>query len=801
MPNNYVPILPLRNTVIFPGISQMVRVGRDRSVRALLHAQKYGFWIVASQQKNPDPNAAKDVVVDPQDVHHMGTLCRIESMKGSKESGYQVVLRGFNRCELEDIRLNADPKVGGFLESLTIELSETNDMDPPTEKAMLDSLKSIARDILKLIPGNTDHLSEILTGVEDLSYLTALCAGNIDLEVAEKQKILEMTNLRERSLYIMNLLKSLKESILIQAEIRGKLHQKLGQAQRQTILREQLRTIKEELGEDGEGASVEEKLRNKIMEAHMPEDVQKMALSELNRFSEVGTQSPESHIIRNYLELLTALPWSKSSEEKDIDLEEVRKVLDADHFGLDPVKKRIVQHLAVLKLKKDMRGSILLFVGPPGVGKTSLGESIAKVMGKKFVRVSFGGVRDDAEVRGHRRTYIGAMPGRIIQGLKKAGENNPVFLLDEIDKLSRAFNGDPAAALLEVLDPEQNANFLDHYLDVGFDLSKVFFIATANSLEGIPGPLLDRMEVIELTGYTTAEKMHIAKGHLIPKQLKEHGMTADMISISDEALLRLISSYTREAGVRDLQRKIASLLRASSERIVASKSLPVRIEAADLEELVGSERFQNEVAEIQTEPGVATGLAWTPVGGDILFIESTAMPGKGELTITGQLGEVMKESAQIALSLVRSNLSKFGVTIDRTKTDLHLHVPAGAIPKDGPSAGVTMLTSMASLLTGRPVKAKMAMTGEITLRGIVMPVGGIKEKVIAAHRAGIREIILPARNQKDLKDVPKEVRDQLKFHLVENVREVIYLALGLEVNTELPHLDKPTPPPNQGIAF
>ena len=517
----------------------------------------------------------------------------------------------------------------------------------------------------------------------------------------------------------------------------------------------------------------------------MPEDVKKVALDEAKRFSTVGQSSPESHVIRNYLDLLCALPWNQSTEEA-IDLDAARQVLDSDHYGLDKIKKRIIQHLAVLKLRKDRKGSILLFVGPPGVGKTSLGHSIAKALGRKFARVALGGVRDDSEIRGHRRTYIGSMPGRIIQGIKRSGVNNPVMLLDEIDKLGRGFQGDPAGALLEVLDPEQNDKFVDHYLDVPFDLSKTFFIATANTLETIPGPLLDRMEVIDLTGYTTAEKLHIAKSHLIPKQLEAHGMTASQIRIADDALMRTITHYTREAGVRELDRKIATILRAMTEKVIdAAEGQQIVVELAMLEEILGSERYVYEVAERVMPPGVVTGLAWTPQGGEILFIEARSMPGSGKLTLTGQLGEVMKESAQIALSHVRSNLATVLPGLDYDKRDVHVHVPAGAIPKDGPSAGVTMLTTLASLFTGRSVSPKLAMTGEITLRGSVMPVGGIKEKVIAAHRAGIERVILPKRNQKDLKEIPEDVRAKLQIVFVDDVAELLKEALNLDVS---PHV-------------
>jgi ATP-dependent Lon protease len=573
----------------------------------------------------------------------------------------------------------------------------------------------------------------------------------------------------------------------------------MGKMQREAILRQHLDAIREELGE-GDTTQKSSDYRKKIDGAGMPEEVKKVAIEELKRLESVGNNNPEAHVIRNYLDLLCAMPWNKQAEDT-IDLDTARRVLDADHYGLEKIKKRILQHLAVMKLKKSGKGPILLFVGPPGVGKTSLGASIARALGRKFVRGSLGGVRDDAEIRGHRRTYIGAMPGRIVQGIKRAGENNPVFMLDEIDKLSRGFQGDPASALLEVLDPEQNSKFLDHYLDVPFDLSGVVFIATANTLESIPAPLLDRMEIIELTGYTTAEKLHIAKNHLVPKELKEHGLTAEQVVFADDTLMRVITHYTREAGVRDLQRKIASLLRAATEKVVrAAPGTTVRIEVADLVDELGEERFIHEVAERVATPGVATGLAWTPLGGEILFIESSLMSGTGRLILTGQLGDVMKESAQIALSLVRSRLPDVVPGFEYEKKDLHIHVPAGAIPKDGPSAGIAILTTIASLFLGRSVSPRTAMTGEITLRGAVMPVGGIKEKVIAAHRAGIERVILPKKNERDLKEVPAEVRAGLKFELVENASEVLKLTLGVDIAPQLRPWGAPPAPPASAVA-
>lgn len=524
----------------------------------------------------------------------------------------------------------------------------------------------------------------------------------------------------------------------------------------------------------------------------MPEDVRKVALDELKRLEGLSNQSPETHVIRNYLDLLIALPWEAEKTEA-IDLKKARASLEADHEGLEKVKKRILEHLATMKLRGGERGMILLLVGPPGVGKTSLGASIAKALGRKFVRAALGGVRDDAEIRGHRRTYVGAMPGRVIQGIKRAGAMNPVFILDEIDKLSRGYSGDPAAALLEVLDPEQNGKFHDHYLDVPYDLSKVLFIATANSVEGIPGPLLDRMEVIELSGYTALEKLSIAKNHLLPKQLEEHGLKAEQVALDDELLRAIINGYTKEAGVRTLQRQLASLLRALATSVVeASESdpakLPIRPQVTELDELIGPKRFDHEETLKMAPAGVVTGLAWTPVGGEILFIEASSMPGSGRLTLTGQLGDVMKESVQIALTLIRSRLPEVAEKIDFEKRDFHVHVPAGAIPKDGPSAGVAMVTALTSLMTGKAVSPRIAMTGEVTLRGQVTPIGGVKEKIIGAHRAGIETVILPRKNEKDLRDVPEEIKKSMAIEFADDIADVLRISLGLK----LPPLDQVT---------
>jgi ATP-dependent Lon protease len=792
--HRYLPVLPIRNTVLFPGTAVPLRVGRSKSVAAVEAARRTDGYVVVIAQK---PKAAKQEKsefpeVYSSDLFRVGVIAKLERVRGDQQNGFQVLVRAVHRFKAQEFREN-----GSFIEVLGDQLPDKIDADPATQEALLDSLKSLSHQVLELLPADTSQLSELVDGIQDVGYLSNLAASNLELTLEKKQQLLETVSLKARVLALLELMAKQKDALEVQGEIRDKMSHRMGKLQREAILREQLKAIREELGEGGEEKAKED-YREKIEKAGMPEDVRKVALEELKRLETVGSSSPETHVIRNYLDLLVAMPWSTSTapRSEELDLERARAILDEDHYGLDKIKARIIQHLAVMKLKKSAgsKGSVLLFVGPPGVGKTSLGKSIARALGRKFVRGALGGVRDDAEIRGHRRTYIGAMPGRIIQGIKRAGANDGVFMLDEIDKLARGYSGDPAGALLEVLDPAQNSSFLDHYLDVPFDLSKVFFIATANSLESIPAPLLDRMEVIELNGYTTAEKLHIARNHLIPRQLEEHGMSQEKsgapLRISDEALLRVISHYTREAGVRDLERKIAALCRGSTERVLAAQAHsqsqfkespePVVVEPVALEEILGPERFIHEVAERISPPGVVTGLAWTPQGGEILFIEATRMPGSGKLMITGQLGEVMKESAQIALSLVRSRMSQLIPGFEFEKNDVHIHVPAGAIPKDGPSAGVAMVSTIASLFAGRSVNPKLAMTGEVTLRGSVMPVGGIKEKVIAAHRAGIERVILPRRNQKDLRDVPQEVKDQLKIEFVDTVTDVLRTAVGLD---------------------
>lgn len=765
-PIELVPVIPMRNMLVFPGQTLPVVVGRPRSRAALENALDAGEDTVLLVAQKRDLGESEPQI---EDLYKVGVLARVDRHEGNAERGYQLVLTALNRYHITEYR-----DEGGFVSARGEVQEDLRDGDPETLKTLTANLKTLAEEIFELLPGNWDRLSTLVKAVDDPVLLSHLVAQNIDAKLTRKQELLEMVSLKNRLLSLLEQMVQLREELKLQREVSQKLSSRMGKQHRDAILREQIRTLQEELG--GEKSQAGE-FQQKIKDAKMPEDVEKVALEQLQRLEALGQQSPESHVIRNYLDLLVALPWSIQSQSM-IDLEHAKQVLDQDHYGLDKIKKRIIQHLAVLKLK-EKKGSILLFVGPPGVGKTSLGKSIARAMGRKFVRVSLGGVRDDAEIRGHRRTYVGALPGRIVDGIKRAGENNPVFMLDEIDKMTRGWGGDPAASMLEVLDPEQNAKFLDHYLDVPFDLSNVFFVATANTTDTIPAPLLDRMEVIHLNGYTTAEKLHISRTHLVPKQLEEHGMKAEQLAITESAQLRMITAYTREAGVRELQRLIGTAVRASTEKVLARNGL-VTVDLGDLDEVLGSEKFQQETIGKVNPPGVVTGLAWTPMGGEILFIESSHMPGTGKLILTGQLGEVMRESAQIAMTLVRSRLSGAAAPLAYEREDIHLHVPAGAIPKDGPSAGVAMVSTIASLVLNKPVDAAIAMTGEITLRGAVMPVGGIKEKVIAAHRAGIRKVLLPKRNERDLKDVPEEVRSGLEFVFAETVEEALHHTLGLE---------------------
>ncbi len=775
-----LPVLPIRNAVLFPSISMPLVVGRGRSIRAVEQSQLSDSLLIVVAQRvltQGDPHI--------EDLYSIGTLCKIETTALSEAGSRQIVVTGVARYRVLDYHLQS----GGYLSARGEIVADIFNTNTVRGEALFYNLKEIAREIIELLPGGTEPLAHLIEKVDDPSYLTHICAAYLNLNLMQKQELLENIQVDSRIETLLNQMRKEREILTLQKDIREKMSERLNKAQREALLREQLKTIRSELGEEPAENTVDE-LEEKLDRAKLPEEASKQASEELKRLKNLPTASAEYHVIRTYLEWLAALPWSVKSESP-IDLLRARIILDEDHYGLEEVKKRILQFLAVAKLKDDIHGPILCLLGPPGVGKTSLGHSIARALGRKFIRTSLGGVRDEAEIRGHRRTYVGAMPGRIIQSIKRAGTRNPVMMLDEIDKLRTDFHGDPSAAMLEVLDPEQNKSFADHYIDIPFDLSDVFFITTANIVDTIPPPLKDRMEVIEVNSYTAVEKVQIAKRYLIPKMLIEHGLKPEQVKIPDETLRHIISHYAREAGVRELQRKIAALFRAAAEQVVQQSnngdtklSAPVDLSPPQLRKILGPERFFPELAERIMKPGVATGLAWTPHGGEILFVEVTAMPGgKGQLILTGQLGEVMKESAQIALSLARSTITPFlRRPFDFSNSDIHIHVPAGAIPKDGPSAGVTILAALASLILSKPLASDVAMTGEVTLRGVILPVGGIKEKILAAHRAGMNHILIPKRNEQELMDVPDDVRNQIHFIKVETIEEVLHFILGLPEN-------------------
>lgn len=755
--------------VLFPSTAMPVTVTDVRNLAALRLMKSRGLKTIYIATKR---DAAQETTL--ANLYGAVCLAEVEFIKGNDNEELQLIVRGLSRQNLLDLSWNSDAAV---LLGETVEVE--HDTDEKAVKAQIDGIKELAEQIMSYLPGNLKQISEMLRAIEDPELLVNLIAPHLEISVEQKVDLLRETSTQRRLNLLLETLQDMKQSLVLRAEIGRKVSHRFSKQHRDAMLRQQLKVIQEELGE-GQASHHNSYLKRVDEHPDLPDEVRKVAVEEAQRLGGLDRFSPEVPGLQNYLDLLLALPW-KPRDRKEIDLKQSREILNSHHYGLEKVKDRIVQHLAVLKLKENFRGSILLLIGPPGVGKTSLGRSIAEAMGRDFVRASLGGVRDEAEIRGHRRTYIGSRPGRILQALKTCGSNNPVFLLDEIDKLTSGVTGDPAAAMLEVLDPEQNTSFRDHYLEVPYDLSQIMFIATANSLETIPGPLRDRMEIINLSGYTTAEKLHIAKQHLWPEALEQHGVKSSQLALAEEALLHVITHYTREAGVRDLKRRLAALIRGSTEDILQAEG-QLNLKASDLERLLGTEPYTMELAQAHMPPGVVTGLAWTPMGGEILFIEAKAMPGKGQLTLTGQMGDVMKESVQIALTHVRSLLSSLRTRLDYEKTDVHVHVPAGAIPKDGPSAGVTMLTALASLYAQRSVSPNLAMTGEITLRGAVTAVGGVKEKVLAAHRAGITRILLSERNRKDIQEVPEEVRRELEFVFAYNVADVLKEALGLDVD-------------------
>jgi ATP-dependent Lon protease len=774
LPEDALILIPMRNTVLFPGVISPITVGRAASVAAAQEAvraeRKVGFLLQKEAQKN-------DVV--PDDLHWVGTAGQVVRYITGAEGAHHLVVQGASRFRVLE-----------FLEGWPFLVARVQTVQPdeqanPEIEARFLQLKEQAAEAIQLLPYAPEELAVVIQQVSSPGLLADMVANLLDVKNEDKQDLLETFDIRRRLDKVLELLSERVGVLRISKEIGEKTKKQFDERQREHVLREQMRQIQKELGEGDDTAAEIEELKKSIDGAGMPAETHKHALKELKRLERMGEGSAEGSMLRTYLEWLSELPW-KDADKKEIDIAQARRVLDEDHFGLDKIKRRILEHLAVRKLNPAGKSPILCFVGPPGVGKTSLGQSIARATGRKFQRIALGGVHDEAEIRGHRRTYIGALPGNVIQAIRRADSKNTVLMFDEIDKLGQGgFHGDPASALLEVLDPEQNSKFRDNYLAVDFDLSKVMFITTANMLDTIPGPLRDRMEIIHLPGYTEEEKLEIAKRYLVKRQLEANGLASadpalQSAKITDEALRAIIREYTREAGVRNLEREIGAVFRSAAMRIAEGIAQKIVITEKDLHPILGARRFENEVAQRTAVPGVATGLAWTSVGGDILFIEASKVPGSGKLILTGQLGDVMKESAQAALTLARNFL---GDAFE--KNDLHIHVPAGATPKDGPSAGVAMFLALISLLTGKPVRSEVAMTGEISLRGLVLPIGGVKEKTLAALRAGIRTVMLPKRNEKDLEDVPAEAREKLEFVFLERVEEAVKTAIG-----ELPRGDE-----------
>jgi ATP-dependent Lon protease len=753
-------IIDIPDMVLLPGRELVVRVSQKVGNRLFNGTAKDDYFGIALGKQGDD-------------YYTIGSLVKVNSIKNVKGK-FELSIDVLERVEVIDF-ISTEEGMRATYETQP----DLDDLDDKSKKEIISYIKELSSELASNFSG-ADKIQDQIESIEDLTALIAFIMPFVNIATEERQEFLEITSLKQKSLRFIDLFLEHKTTVEFQMELASKMEQDVNKTYREQMLRRQLKAIQEELGEGKDAsASGQKDFLSLIENAKMPKDIMKVAHDEFKRLKRQNPGSAEANVIESYLDMLTSLPWRKP-RVKPIDIEKAKKMLDQHHYGLDKVKERIIQHLVVMKLKKNKQGSILLLVGPPGTGKTSLGKSIAEVLNREYVRISLGGVRDEAEMRGHRRTYIGAMPGKIIQGMKKVKQRNPVIVLDEVDKLIASANGDPASALLEILDPEQNSTFADHYLSVPFDLSDVFFVATANNLAGIPGPLRDRMEIIDISSYTNYEKFNIGKRHLMSAVLEEHGLKESQLQVSEEAMKEIIENYTREAGVRQLKRQLATVARVSAEKILTGLvDLPYVIEADHLEKILGHELRHHDKVSAFNPPGVVTGMAWTPVGGDILFIEGAMMAGKGQMVLTGQLGDVMKESARIAQSLIRSRLSINLEGIEFDQYDTHIHVPAGAIPKDGPSAGVAMVTAMASLVLGKPVDSQLSMTGEISLRGAVLPVGGIKEKVLAAHRAGIKRVIIPRENQKNIEDIPKDVREELIFVLVETVEDVFKETLGV----------------------
>ena len=783
-----LPVLPIRNAVLFPGAVAPFDVGREKSVALVEDVDNFPSPVIAIfAQKDPstdDPGA--------EDLHAVGCAARVLKALKHSSGNYSLILQGLVRIRLEDVTQS-----GPYLKAKIRRLDETPTDDDEAE-ALSMSLRDIAKQVIQLMPELPREAGSLIDSIQAPGALADLVAANLDAPVEEKAQLLETVDAKERIRKVLKLLTRQLEILKMRERINSQIKEEMGKNQREYVLRQQLKAIKEELGEDDGDQGDLDGLEDRIAKANLTGEAEQVAKKQIKRLRNMQVGSAEYTVVRTYLDWILDVPWHNATPD-NLEIAAVRRVLDEDHYGLEKVKKRILEFLAVRKLKKDKKGPILCLVGPPGVGKTSLGRSIARALGRKFHRMSLGGVHDEAAIRGHRRTYVGALPGQIIQGMKKVGTINPVIMMDEVDKLGHDFRGDPSSALLEVLDPEQNNTFADHYLEIPYDLSNVMFIATANVADPIPAPLRDRMEILEIPGYTRREKLAIARQHLIPKQIEEHGLLNQpatdgtaLLEIADSAVEIVIDGYTREAGVRTLERQAASVIRGVAVKVAEGDFSPRRIATEEqVREFLGPTRFTSDVAERTSETGVCTGLAWTSVGGEILFIEATRMYGSGKLQLTGQLGDVMKESAHAALSYVRANCEKFGISKDfLEKSDIHIHIPAGAMPKDGPSAGVTMFTALVSLLTGIRVRHDVAMTGEISLRGRVLPIGGLKEKVLAAHRAGIKRIVLPERNVADLEEVPAEVKNDLEFISVSKMEQVLEAALE----------EKPTPKAEPAVA-
>ncbi|HDR3651966.1 endopeptidase La [Bacillus sp. SM-B1] len=761
-----VPLLPLRGVLVYPTMVLHLDVGRDKSIQALEQAAMDENIIFLAMQKEMNIDDPKE-----DDIYSVGTVAKVKQMLKLPNGTLRVLVEGLHRAEVVEF-IEEENVVQVSIKTVTEEVEA--DLE---EKALMRTLLEHFEQYIKVSKKVSNETFATVADVEEPGRLADLIASHLPIKTKQKQEILEIISVKERLHTLISIIQDEQELLSLEKKIGQKVKRSMERTQKEYFLREQMKAIQTELGDkEGKGGEVEE-LREKIEQSGMPDETMKAALKELDRYEKLPASSAESGVIRNYMDWLLALPWTEATEDM-IDLAHSEEILNKDHYGLEKVKERVLEYLAVQKLTNSLKGPILCLVGPPGVGKTSLARSIATSLNRNFVRVSLGGVRDESEIRGHRRTYVGAMPGRIIQGMKKAKSVNPVFLLDEIDKMSNDFRGDPSAALLEVLDPEQNHNFSDHYIEEPYDLSKVMFVATANTLSSIPGPLLDRMEIISIAGYTELEKVHIAREHLLPKQLQEHGLRKGNLQVRDEALLEIIRYYTREAGVRTLERQIAKVCRKAAKIIVTAERKRIVVTEKNVVDLLGKHIFRYGQAEKTDQVGMATGLAYTAAGGDTLAIEVSVAPGKGKLILTGKLGDVMKESAQAAFSYIRSRAEELQIDPDfHEKNDIHIHVPEGAVPKDGPSAGITMATALISALTGIPVSKEVGMTGEITLRGRVLPIGGLKEKTLSAHRAGLTKIILPAENEKDLDDIPESVKENLTFVLASHLDEVLEHAL------------------------